>query len=679
MEAVIELQEGTGVARTVLTESENLDALQADIDGAISEFRMWLDTLRYGTESPEFTASESGRLFGQGGNEIVVEKASPAIVSIVDEAAGYHETFVESAHDLIDQRREMLNYYFEYSDKNWDIENFLTLVELQHVQWIDELGDAATTNTSFTGETDPTKCFFGRWYYAYSVGDPEVEAILKELEPLHNALHGSAVTINSLGSAEAKRSVFDTDVAELKLDIRGIFDDLSGYLGPTLESLNASMVDYEHAVEAAATQSMDVLQQLESAVDSDMAIALDEANRAQRTGTIVLVLAAVVAGIAALGIGIPLARSIATPLGLVTGVSEQIAAGNFKIQNVEVKSRDELGTLAGSFQLMVDSLRKKADAIKQIAQGDLTVDIQKASAEDELGDSLILMAEQLSSVLGQVRDAAEQVASGSSQVSSSSQNLSSGATEQASSLEEISSSVNEINGQSKQNADNATEASNLAKQAATDARSGDEQMSELQGAMQSISHSAEEIKKVVKVIDDIAFQINLLALNANVEAARAGKYGKGFAVVAEEVRNLAVRSGSAVQETTAMVEQAVASIETGTSVAEQTGAKLTQIVTGVTKVADYLEEIAAASREQSSAIEQITEGLGQVDQVTQANTASAEESAAASEELAAQAQQLQAAVATFKIHHGNGDSHHLLAPGEEEVTYLEEADPVSSR
>src|SRR6056297_789200 len=178
-------------------------------------------------------------------------------------------------------------------------------------------------------------------------------------------------------------------------------------------------------------------------------------------------------------------------------------------------------------------------------------------------------------------------------------------------------------------------------------------MQDLSKIMVRINASSDEINKVVKVIDDIAFQINLLALNANVEAARAGKYGKGFALVADEVRNLAVKSTDSVKETTQMVQETVSNIKQGTEAAEATAAQLTSIVEGSGKVANFLEEIAQASREQAQAIEQITEGLDQIEQANQANTDSSKKSASASEELARQAQQLRSMVSQFKLDQRN--------------------------
>ena len=174
-------------------------------------------------------------------------------------------------------------------------------------------------------------------------------------------------------------------------------------------------------------------------------------------------------------------------------------------------------------------------------------------------------------------------------------------------------------------------------------------MTDVIAAMNTINKSSEEIKKIVKTIDDIAFQINLLALNANVEAARAGKYGKGFAVVAEEVRSLAARSANSAKDTSGMVETAIKNIESGNKLVEETAKQLANIVTGATKVVSLVEEISMASKEQSEGMQQINTGLLQIDQVTQSNTANAEECASASEELSSQALQLKGVVSKFKL------------------------------
>lgn len=342
-------------------------------------------------------------------------------------------------------------------------------------------------------------------------------------------------------------------------------------------------------------------------------------------------------------------RSVIKPVRVFTDNMEEIAQGDLRIRFSGDERKDEIGQLSRAMGTMQSALQQKAAVIGKFAEGDFSAEVEKISEKDELGESLYTMKDAINELLSQINLTVEEVNSGADQVSQASQNLSQGATEQAASLEEITSSTNEINSQSRQNAENASEAHSIAKQATTDAENGNARMGELGEIMQRINASSDEINKVVKVIDDIAFQINLLALNANVEAARAGKYGKGFAVVADEVRNLAVKSADSVKETTQMVNETVNNIIAGSKAAEATEKQLLAIVEGSGKVANFLDEIAQASREQAEAIEQITEGLDQIDQATQASTASAEESASASEELAGQAQMLRNMVARFKL------------------------------
>jgi methyl-accepting chemotaxis protein len=328
----------------------------------------------------------------------------------------------------------------------------------------------------------------------------------------------------------------------------------------------------------------------------------------------------------------------------------------------KLATRAEAGKHSGDFRKIVEGVNRTLDLVidpvnetiavlKRLADGDLTL----LMTGDYRGDFDILKTalngslESINDILGQVNVAVEQVTEGSGQVSSASQALSQGASEQASSLEEITSSITEIAGQTRQNTENAVQVNGLAKTARDDAEQGNVQMKDLVSAMNDINTSAEEIKKIVKAIDDISFQINLLALNANVEAARAGKYGKGFAVVAEEVRNLAVRSANSVKDTTRMVDEAISNIGRGNSLVDVTAKQLGSIVDGAAKVATLAEEVSTASKEQSLGLEQISTGLTQIDQVTQANTASSEQSASAAEELSSQSQQLKAMLGRFKL------------------------------
>jgi methyl-accepting chemotaxis protein len=197
----------------------------------------------------------------------------------------------------------------------------------------------------------------------------------------------------------------------------------------------------------------------------------------------------------------------------------------------------------------------------------------------------------------------------------------------------------------KQSADNAQQAAALAGEARSAAEQGTEAAERLRASMTEIASSADETAKIIKTIDEIAFQTNLLALNAAVEAARAGEAGKGFAVVADEVRALAQRSAEAARETNRLIQGSVDNARAGGEVADEVEQVLAAIAGGVGKVDALIGEIANAGTDQANGVEQINHSVSQMDQVTQQTAAGSEESAAAARELSGQAEEVRQAVA----------------------------------
>ncbi|AFA47976.1 methyl-accepting chemotaxis protein [Acetobacterium woodii] len=289
--------------------------------------------------------------------------------------------------------------------------------------------------------------------------------------------------------------------------------------------------------------------------------------------------------------------------------------------------------------------------IGELAKGNLNIENAQKYQGDfvNIENALNGIIESLNPVMRGIYDSAEQVSSGTDQVANGSQNLAQGSTEQASAIQELTASITEIADQTKNNAVAANEAQELTLVVMDNAKKSNGHMNAMQRSMEDINASSQDISKIIKVIDDIAFQTNILALNAAVEAARAGQHGKGFAVVAEEVRTLAARSSDAVKETTELIEGSINKVKTGTKIADETAAALTDIVAEIEKVTNLVSNIAVASNEQATGIAQINTGIEQVAQVISQNSATAEESAAASEEMSSQAELLKERINQFQL------------------------------
>jgi len=289
-----------------------------------------------------------------------------------------------------------------------------------------------------------------------------------------------------------------------------------------------------------------------------------------------------------------------------------------------------------------------------LAHGDLTkrITTDYQGSFDKLKRDANATAEKLTEVIGRIEDSANTVATGAEEIAQGNADLSQRTEEQASSLEETASSMEEMTSTVRQNADNARSANTLAQEAESKAAAGGDIVSKAVSSMAEINDSSKKIADIIGVIDEIAFQTNLLALNAAVEAARAGEQGRGFAVVAGEVRNLAQRSAAAAKEIKDLIRDSVSKVEDGTSLVNQSGDMLNEIVESVRKVNRTIADISVASEEQSSGIEQVNKAVSQMDEMTQQNAALVEEASAAGESMSEQARAMKQLLSFFRLAEG---------------------------
>ena len=209
--------------------------------------------------------------------------------------------------------------------------------------------------------------------------------------------------------------------------------------------------------------------------------------------------------------------------------------------------------------------------------------------------------------------------------------------------------MEQLNATIRQNAESSRVARQLADTSNDAANRGGEMVKKVVVTMNDIQESSKKMSEIISVIDGIAFQTNILSLNASVEAARAGEQGRGFAVVANEVRNLAQRSATAAREIKQLITTSSSRIDEGVSLVQETGTVIDEVLESFHKVTQLVGDISTASQEQASGVDQVALAIGQMDEVTQQNAALVEEAAAAAESLEEQAQSLVRSVSTFKL------------------------------
>lgn len=351
-----------------------------------------------------------------------------------------------------------------------------------------------------------------------------------------------------------------------------------------------------------------------------------------------------------------LSRSIAKPIVRCANRLRALSQGDLKSPVPEVKSKDEVRILSDSIAALIENFRSMVDEIGMvlgaIANGDLTKEAVGADYPGDFSDLqyyLRVINEKLNTTLGGIVDAAEHVSGNAQQMEASSSMLSKGAMEQSSAVEQLSVTMSEMDHDAEKNAELVIQAKEAVDTAGTELQESGEHIDSLNQAMNLIMTSTQEISRIIDAIEDIALQTNILALNASVEAARAGTAGKGFAVVAGEIRELAAKSDEAAKATMELIKSSTEAVNQGGEVVTKVTQSVTNVVKQSGQTAEQMGIVADAIERQTKAIGQVTEAISQISGVVQSNTATSQESAACSMELSEQASILNQLVNSFSL------------------------------
>lgn len=398
-----------------------------------------------------------------------------------------------------------------------------------------------------------------------------------------------------------------------------------------------------------------------SSLNNSMKLVLTVDESEISTQRNIIIIASVVIEVIVIAIGSLLAFIISVkmtkPLRRLNDAAKRIAAGELAVE-VENGGKDEIGALSESFSMTADRLRSYVMCINEItavlddiAGGNLNFSLSGDYAGEfaKIKTALENISDSLNETLKDIRCASEQVANGSEQVAAGAQSLAQSSTEQSAAVQELNEAVAELEEKIRENSESVRTAFGASEKAAVGMKESSENMTNMMNAMNDISDASEQINHIVKTVDGIATQTNILAINAAIEAARAGEAGKGFSVVAGEIQSLAAKTAEATKEISDLVKNVLERVARGTEAAENTGKSLEGVAEVAMAIENELNGISESSELQTHSVEQISSRVSEISNAVQTNSATAEQSAAASEEMSSQAQLLQERINGFQL------------------------------
>lgn len=354
-------------------------------------------------------------------------------------------------------------------------------------------------------------------------------------------------------------------------------------------------------------------------------------------------------------------RKVTTPLLKLCDSVNVLSRAELGENMDHVHDTSEIGVLSAQLEATRVTLNQYIGEISHILTEISDKNIDVGAEYDYIGDfspiktALNTIVSSLNEVFSHINASTRQFSESARMIAEEATSLSNGAAIQTEAVDRLTEAVSEISRMAQESDQKTQSAMNATKNAKNRALSGQDKMSEMVSAMDAIRDASGDISHIIKTIDNISFQTNILALNASVEAARAGAAGKGFAVVAGEVRNLANRCAEATKDSAEIIERTLDSVESGTSIAQEVNESFQRIVGEIENASVMVTEIASALHAQVTATDRISQEVHTVSDVVATVSATAQESSAASEELLNQAMLLEEMVREFKL---KGNAYH---------------------
>ena len=401
-------------------------------------------------------------------------------------------------------------------------------------------------------------------------------------------------------------------------------------------------------------QETDILQQIEVEVSdlADSNYLNSDRNTKIIGGVIILVL--IITIIMSVYIIKMITGSVVNPVQQILNASKQISKGNLDV-DIEYNSEDELGLLAESMKETIAVLKlyiyNISEVLDRVSKGDMTakVEMEYIGDFDKIKNSINNITSSLATMISKINLSATEMTNTSSQISAVANNLAAGTTEQSIAIEDLMENINKISGQINMVAVNAGNTKELSEESQTMVNMGMEHINKTFEAMNNISKASDEISQFICNINEIAKQTKLLALNASIEASRAGEAGRGFSVVASEVEKLAISSSEATKEIENLVRVTLKTVEEGKIIVDNTQTSFMDIVNITNKAGDLVTHISTSANESARVVSEFVKGVEQIAEAVQTSSATAEESAASSTELSHNAEVLRDLIEGFSI------------------------------